>query len=129
MGTTPTTTNEIAEIINQVISAFMSGGEAAAEAYLTALDPALLALPPIAWLMDEGVGYLGQILSVAGQKFVDSIVIDIVSNQEKSSVITTATAFQFALGSGNQAAITQASQNLSTAYANLIHWDGNATPI
>ena len=107
----------------------MKGGETAAEAYITSLDPAILAIPIVAWFVDQGVQYLGQILSIASQKFVDTVVIEIQTNAEKSSVITAATALQFALGSGNQAAITQASNNLSQAYASLIHFDGIATPV
>lgn len=129
MSSSPTTENVAADILNGVISALMSGGEKAAEAYLTALDPAVLAIPIIAWIMDEGIKYLGQILSVAGQKFADEIVIDVETNGERSSVITTATALQFALASGNATDIALATQNASAAWGKLIHYDGSSQPV
>lgn len=114
--------------MNNVISAFMSGGEAAAEAYLTTLDPALLAFPPIAWLMDEAVGYLGQILSIAGQRFADQIVINIQTQGEESDVITAGTALAIANASGDQAAIAAAVTAASAAYKAAFGFDGWATP-
>lgn len=128
MGTVPTTNNVAAEVLDGVISALMSGGEKAAEAYLTTLAPEVLAIPIIAWIMDEGVHYIGQILSIAGQKFATQIVIDVQTRGEQSSVITTATALQFALSSGNASDIAIATQNASAAWANLIHYDGSAQP-
>lgn len=128
MGTVPTTDNKAAEILDGVISALMSGGEKAAEAYIIALDPAILATPFGTWLVDEGVSYVGQILSIAGQKFANEIVIDIQANGEQSSVITTATSLQYALASGDTAAITLATKNASDAWGGLIRWDGSVQP-
>ena len=129
MGTVPTTDNQAAEILDQVISLLMSGGLVAAEAYLTSLAPEVLSLPVIAWIMDQGLSYVAQIVSVAGQKFATQIVVDIQTHGEKSSVITTATALQFALSSGNQTDIDLATKNASTAWGNLIHYDGSAQPV
>lgn len=125
---TPTTSNTAANIINDVISALMSGGEQAAEAYLTALDPAILSVPIIAWLMDEGVQWLGQILSIAAQKFADNVIIDIQTNAENSEVINASTALALAIGSGDQSAIQNAVSNASAAYKAAFGFDGWATP-
>ncbi len=123
------TENTAADIINQVVSAFMTGGEKAAEAYLTALAPEVLGIPFFQFLLDEAVQYLGQIISVAGQKFADEVVIDIQTNQEESSVINTAVALQFALTSGDQSAISLATANLKKSYSSLFSYDGSSQPV
>lgn len=125
---TPTTDNKAADILNGVISALMSGGEKAAEAYLTALDPTILTVPIIAWLMDEGVQWLGQVLSIAGQKFADNLVIDIQTNGEQSGVINACTELSLALASGNQTAIDKAKLDASSAYQAAFAFDGWSTP-
>jgi hypothetical protein len=107
----------------------MSGGEKAAEAYLTALAPEILGIPIVQFLLDEAVSYVGQILSVAEQKYADAIVIDIQAGAEKSDVINSGVALQLAMGSGNQDAINLAATNLKNAYKGLITWDGSATPV
>lgn len=126
MSTTPLPTNQVAAIINEVVAAFLSGGETAAEAYLTALDPALLSIPFVQWILDWGVQYVGQIISVAGQQFATKIVIAIQTDGEQSNVVNGATALQLALGSGDQTAINQAAENLKTAYGALFSFDGVA---
>lgn len=128
MGTTPTTSNEALVIVDAVISALMQGGEVAAEAYLTSLDPALLAVPIVAWLMDEGVKYLGSIISVVEQKFVNGIVIDIQVNGEKSAVITQAVALQIALSAGDPNAIKAQADKAAAAWGSIIHYDGSSAP-
>jgi hypothetical protein len=128
MSTAPTTDNAPVDVINGIVSAFFTGGEVAAEAFLTALDPALLANPLGQWIIDEGVGYIGQILSIAGQKFIDGIVIDVQTNSEKSTVLSTATALAIANASGDKSAIADAVSNLSAAYKAVINMDGWGTP-
>lgn len=125
----PTTDNKVADFLNGIVNAFATGGEAAAKVYLVALAPGLFAYPLVGWIADELLSYLGQILSIAGQKFATQIVIDIQTNGEKSSVITAATAFQIALASGNSGAIQDAANTLSGAYGDLVHFDGWSTPV
>lgn len=121
------TDNKAADIINDIIRAFASGGEAAAEAYITTLAPAVFGFPIMQFLLDQFVGYLGQFLSIASQNFADSIVIDIETHGEESSVINTAVALQYALGSGDKDAISLATKNLSTAYSNLFNFNGSSS--
>lgn len=124
----PTTDNKAAEIVNEVIRALMSGGVLAAETYLNTLAPGILQLPVVGFLLDEGLQYLAQALSVAGQEFATQIVIDIQTNGEASRVVTAGTALQIALASGDQSAIDGAAATLTAAYGDLIHWDGIARP-
>lgn len=120
--------NVTAEIINELISAIMSGGEKAAEAYLTGLAPEVFANPFMQWLLDEGVQYLGQFLSIAGQKFADNIVIDIQVNGEKSAVMTAGSELAFAIASKNQGSIDKAVADISRAYQVAFKCDGWGNP-
>lgn len=129
MGDTPTANNQIAEFLDQFINALVTGGEVAAEAYITSLDPALLAVPIIKWFVDQGVQYLGKLLSVATQKVITGLVIDIQTNGEESAVLTSATALALAQGSGDPAAVQNAVNDAIKAWGELIHWDGSAQPI
>jgi hypothetical protein len=123
-----TVDNETADILNGVISALMTGGEAAAELFVTGLAPEVFGNPIMQWLLDEGIGYIGQILSIAGQKFVDSLVIDAQTNWEKSDVLNAGTTLALAIASKDQAAITSATAALSGAYKSIISFDGWSTP-
>lgn len=120
--------NRAAEIINGVISAIMSGGETAAEVYLTALAPELFANPIAHWLLVRAIEYFGQMLSIAGQKFADNIVIDIQVHGETSDVITAGSALAFAIASKNQTSIDQAIANLGKAYQASFRLDGWSHP-
>lgn len=120
--------NQAAEIIDNVIAALMVGGEKAAEVYITALDPGLLAIPIIAWLLDEGIEYLGHIVSVIGQKNATAIVIDIQTSGEESEVVAAGTALVYANASGNKEAIQNAVNDATNAYKKLFTYDGSYTP-
>ncbi len=124
----PTTDNAALDFLNGVIGALMSSGEVAAEAYITASDPALFAIPIVAWIIDEGVVYLGQILSIAGQKFGDALIIDFQTGSEQASVLSTGTALAIAQASGNAAAIASAVASASNAWKSAINFDGWGTP-
>ncbi len=124
----PSATNSTADVINGIISALMSGGEVAAEAYITALDPVLFTPPIMQWLLDRGVQYLGQILSIAGQKFADQVVFSIQTQGEQADVITATTALAIAQASNDTAAIAGAVSAASAAYKAAFRLDGWATP-
>lgn len=123
----PTTTNSAADVLNGVISALMSGGVTAAETYLTGIAPEVMAIPILAWLADEGISYLAQVLTVAGEKFADQIVVNIQTNGEKADVLNTATALAIAIASKNASAISAATIAASAAYKSAFNFDGWAT--
>jgi hypothetical protein len=125
----PSTDNAVADFFNNIISALIKGGDVAAEAYITTLDPAILALPPVALLVDQGVQYLGQIVNAYVAKGLTSIVIDVQTKGEESSCLQAALALQEAINKGDQDAINQAVQNASNAYGSLIHWNGSSSNI
>lgn len=128
MGDTPTTTNTAAQFINNVIEALFEGGLEAAIVYITGVAPEAMAVPIVSWVVKEALSYLEQIVSKATQRAATQVVIDIQTRGEQSSVITTATALQYALSSGNATDIEFAKKNASDAFARLIHWDGSSAP-
>ena len=120
--------NAAADLLNRVISALMSGGVSAAEAELAVLAPGLQQVPVVGWLIDEGITYLAQVLSIATQKFADAVVIDIQTNGERSAVLTAVTELAFAQASGSTAAITHAIGDANAAWKAAINFDGWSTP-
>lgn len=128
MGDTPSTTNTAAQFVNNVIEALMEGGLEAAIVYITGVAPEAMAVPIVGWAVREALIYLEQIVSVAGQKAATQIVIDVQTRGEKSSVITTATALQFALAAGNAEDIRLATDNAAKAIGRLVHYGGDASP-
>ncbi len=124
----PTSDNQAADILNLVISALMSGGETAAEAAITALDPALLANPVSQWLLAQGVRYLAQIVSIAGQRFGDALIIDFQTGSEASNVLSAGTALAIAQATKDPQAIADAVKAASAAWKSAIGFDGWSTP-
>lgn len=127
MATSPVT-NVTLTVINGLITALMSGGIVAGETYLTSLDPALAAIPIVAWLEDEAIQYIANILTIAGEKFADQIAISIQTGAEGNNVINATTALALAQGTGNQSAIASAAAQASAAYQKAFGLDGWATP-
>jgi len=124
----PTTVNKATVFIEGVISALMSGGELAAEAYITALEPEIFGIPFFHWLMTEAVSYMGQFLQVAGEKFADNVAVDIQTKGEESDVITAATALAIAEASNDPVAIAGAVKAAGAAYKAAFNLDGWGNP-
>lgn len=127
MADAPATTNAVATFVNGLISAAMTGGEVAVEAYITALDPAILAIPIVQDLLDELVSSVGDAIYGNIAKIADAIVFDIQTNGEASTAAKAATTLANATQGGDQNAIAQATQGLINAYGSLIHSDGTTT--
>lgn len=128
MGAVPTDTNKVATIVNGFLHALVTLGDDAAEAYLTALDPGLLGLPIIRDLLDLGVSEIGKYLYTFLATMGTNLIIDIQTHGEESSVISAGVALQMAQGSGDAQAIQKAQNAMVSAWANLIHYDGSASP-
>lgn len=119
--------NTLADIVNGIISAINQGGLTAAEAYVTALNPAVFGEPIIAYFVDKGLGWLESLIAEIEVRDATAIVVDIQTNGEQSAVVQAGAALAFANASGDQDAISKAKQGLVTAYGGLIHFDGVAT--
>lgn len=115
--------NVTAEIIGGFIEALMTGGETAAEAYLTLQFP-FLANPIAQEILDWIVSDLGSALQSYLINSATGIVINIQTSNEQDDVVAAATALQIAQVSGDQSAISKAMENAKTAYKDLIRWDG-----
>jgi hypothetical protein len=122
----PTEENQIATVLNKFLRILVSIGDKAAEDYLTSLDPALLSLPIISNILDFGVSEIGNVIYTFMAESLTSIVIDIETNKEESSVVNASTALQLAQASGDTDAIQKAQANAVTAWSNLIRYDGSS---
>lgn len=122
----PQTTNQMATLLNGVVSAAVTGGDAAVEAYLTLQFP-VLANPILGDLMDAFVSWAGSFLSTDLQNLVTALVIDVQTNGENSAVYQAAVQVVAAQKAGEKNAITTATQNLINSWSGLIHWDGSTS--
>lgn len=122
----PSLENKMADFFNGLISSLVTGGELAAEAYIAGVDPALMAIPPIKWLVDEGIEYLGHLIGAFLATNATNIVIDVQTNGQNSKAVVAATTLKYAIASGNKDAIAKAIKEATQAYADLGHWDGVA---
>lgn len=119
--------NVTAAVIGGFIEALMTGGETAAEAYLTAQFP-LLANPIAQSILDWMVNELGSAIQSYLINSATGIVINIQTSSEQSAIVNAATALQLAQSSGDKDAINQAVENAKRAYQGLIRWDGTFSP-
>ena len=117
------TTNTAAAIVGGFIEALMTGGETAAEVYLTAQVP-ILANPILQDILDWIVSDIGGALQTVLINNATALVINIQTSSEQLNVVSAATALQIAQNSGDQAAITEALTNAKAQYAKLFSWDG-----
>ena len=123
MATAPPTTNVAAQIVGGFIQALMSGGEAAAEAYLTAQVP-VLANPILQDILDWLVSDIGGALQTVLINNATGIVINIQTSSEQAGIVAAATALQIAQASGDPSAIATALNNAKSAYQSLLNWNG-----
>jgi hypothetical protein len=128
MGSVPTDTDPVATAFNTFLNILITGGDAAAEAFLTGLDPGLLGAPIISAILDFGVAEFGKYLYNFLATMGTNLIIDIQTNGEESKVVSAGTALQLAEGSNNVQAIQQATQAMVAAWGSLIHYDGSASP-
>lgn len=123
MGAVPVQINPAATFIDGLVGALMKGGAELAKIYVKAEVP-FLALPIISFFTGKIIDYIASSISKYIQEAAVDMVIDIQTNGEKSAIQTAAVALQFALASKDEVAIAKAQADLSSAFGNLIHWDG-----
>lgn len=119
--------NQTVDFVNGLINALNSGGVKAAEAFITALNPALLGNPLVAFFLDKGVEWLDEFVKELAVNSADALVFDLQTNGEKSDVYRAGQTLIFAKASGNADAIQRAKTELTAAWGNLIHFDGVAS--
>lgn len=122
----PTTTNKTASVVNQILKGIIEGtGVPMIEAAVIADQP-WLGLPFIKQIFEFILNQVASKFYVAAANAATMIVIDCQVNLEKSAVYNAFQSLQMAVASGDQAAITKASNDLDSAYGALIHSDGSA---
>lgn len=124
----PTTVNKTANIVNQILNGLIS--EAGADAVKAALivEFPWLGLPFIKQLFSFIVDKVAAIIYKQAAFAATKIIIDMQVNAEVGGVNDAFDNLTMAVASGDQIAIDKASANLSTAYGDLIHYDGSASP-
>lgn len=125
MATTPVTVNPVATIVNQAISAAMSGGELAVQAAITAEVP-FLGLPIISTIFGWFLGRVESYFYVDAANAATKLIIDIQVNAEESAATKAFNDVQTAIAGGDQNAINTASAALDSAYGDIIGYDGAA---
>jgi len=124
----PTTTNQVASVINQILKALIEDtGEGVAETALIAQYP-WLGLPFIKQIFEFILSKVSAFFYQAAANLATTIVVDVQTNLEASNANQAFQNLTMAVASGDQAAIQKASDDLSMAYGSLIHYDGAAPP-
>lgn len=124
----PTTVNPVASVVNSVLKkAIEDVGETAAESALIADFP-WLGLPVVKQIFEYGLGIVGKYFYEQAAFAATKIIIDVQTKLEASSAQSAFENLRMAVASGDANAIQLASDDLDKAYANLIHYDGSASP-
>lgn len=128
MADAPTTTNQTATVVNQIIhDAIFDVAVQAAETAATAEFP-FLGAPVVKQIFDAVVNYVaGKIYSALAQTATFT-VIDVQVSQEDSAVNKAVASLNATVNSNDQAAIQKANEDFKNAIASLIHYDGSAHP-
>lgn len=123
----PTTVNEAATIVNQLILGAINVDVEALEAAAIAEDP-WLGLPFIKQIFEFFLNKLSGKIYAQAAMAATKLVIDYQVNREESTAVNSFDNLQMAVASGDQNAINKASSDLDAAYGAIIHSDGAAPP-
>lgn len=113
-------------MVNSAISDALTLGEGVVEAAIIA-DLPILGYPGFKQLLELILGWVEGYFLTQASDAATKIVIDIQVNAEESTVTQAFKGAQQAIQSGDANAITQASQNLDSAFGSIIHSDGSAS--
>lgn len=119
-------TNPIADIVNGVVAAAFSGGEAAVEAYLI-LEVPFLGSPIPRAILNEVIGLVGDDLSQDAQlNLADYLILDFQKYREASVLSKVMFKLNAAQVAGGDTSVQD--QAALDAWSNTIKWDGAGTP-
>lgn len=119
---TTTSTDPAAALVDGIVSALFTGGEEAAQVYITAELP-IFASPILSTLLSYFLGLIGNSIEKNVVNLANQIVFNVQADNENSAVLKAANALQAAQKAGDQNAITQGKQNLINAIGSLVHTD------
>lgn len=121
----PTTTNTLASLVNSAISQAMSLGVDAVEAAII-VDFPILGYPGLKQLLEWVLGMIEGYFYHQAAASATKVIIDIQVGLETSAVNSAFKNAQAAIATGDTSGIEQASKDLDSSFANLIHYDGSA---
>lgn len=120
----PTTTNTLASLVNSAISQAMSLGVDAVEAAII-VDFPILGYPGLKQLLEWVLGMIEGYFYHQAAAGATKVIIDIQVGLETSAVNSAFKNAQAAIATGDTSGIEQASKDLDSSFANLIHSDGS----
>jgi hypothetical protein len=124
----PTTTNRAAGIINGILKNLIDGvGVQAAETAAIAAYP-FLAWPIVKQIFEGVLNLVANEIYKQAAMAATKVVIDVQVGVEESTALNAFQSLQMAIASGDEVAIKKASDDLDSAYGNLIHMDGWSSP-
>lgn len=125
MGTSATTTNTGASVVNAVLKEAVNLGLTALETALATYLP-FTALPVIHQIIDAGIDWVGNIIYTAIANEGTFLILKFETSLEKDQFMTAATALRAAQTSGDPNALTQAEKDFAASSSSLIHSDGSS---
>ena len=126
MSDTPTTVNQAAKTVDQIISGVIfDAGIPIAEAAIIAAQP-VFGLPIIKQLLDYFLKYFGGFLYRAMGTFSTLQIIALQTNSEKSAYANAEKTLRAAHASGDPVALQAATDNFKRTFRDLVHYDGSA---
>lgn len=124
----PSTTNQLAESINAILKDIIEnkGEDAALTAIVT--DFPVVANPVLYQLTKWAIELVAPYFYDFSAEIATKIIIDIQTLDEQSLIRKSLSNLNDAINTGDQNAINKAEDDADTAWGNLIHYDGSATP-
>lgn len=126
MSAEPTTTDQVASAVNDVLKSIIEGAGVTAVEVSVIADVPWLGLPVIKQIFEYFLNLVASYFYVDAANAATKLVIDVQVNLEESKVLNSFQELQQAVASGDQNAIAKASGDLDSAYGSIIHSDGSA---
>jgi len=115
--------NPISQAIDNILNILIQSGEAAAKTYITAQVP-ILEAPVVDVFTNSILDALTQAIENQTAKIVATVVNDLQTQMQNSTVLSSANALSAAQAQGDKGAIQAATTNLVNAYRNLGAFNG-----
>ena len=112
----------LVSFVDGIVDALFTGGELAAETYITAQAP-IFANPVMQEVLDSMIGAIGSAIERNMINSINAVVFNMQAHGENSKVKKAATILNAAKSSGNKHAITKSTESLIAAYRDLISSD------
>ena len=130
MGSTPETVNQTVTTVDGIMN------YAAFKIAFPLIVKGIKAVPYLAWLnwpiisqlFDFGMSKLMDALYIPTANYTNIVIIKMQTDAERKSYSDSESALRTSMLTGDKNAITKASADFDRTLANLVHWDGSASP-